>query len=320
MCMCSTTEAEFVFHEGLPKLPQDVFGSRFGYVLPVLILNWASIARHSPDIKGTASEACLPITVPGSSCQIKLTSFEPQGCHVIQGPDKEHNNPSGKLASFFLEISKLSRLLRRKGGKRRKKGKEEKTNLKTKEQRGKREKKAEKKKNKGEKEKTRLDKKQKKGKQRKKKKKETKRGEKKENNGKKGENTTVCRIRDALDPLACYVWFTAIARCRPLGASLWFVTHTPTSTQEALERSLAPTGSRSRCSSPRTCRRPKHVELLHSLSAVFTSFRGDVSLIHKFELLPVRTSVQHSLDPTAMLSIPQRSLQMTSACPECACL
>ena len=49
-----------VFHEDLPNQPQDVFR---------LNIDWAFIALHSSEVKGTASLASPPITVPGSSCQ-----------------------------------------------------------------------------------------------------------------------------------------------------------------------------------------------------------------------------------------------------------
>ena len=62
------------------------YGSRFGHGLPVLISNWAFIARHPSDIKGTASMACPPIYGPGSSCHNMLASLSRGAVMPSRGP------------------------------------------------------------------------------------------------------------------------------------------------------------------------------------------------------------------------------------------
>ena len=52
-------------------------GSRFGHVLPVFRSNSVFVAVRSSEVKGTASQACPPITGPGSNCQNMLTSLQP---------------------------------------------------------------------------------------------------------------------------------------------------------------------------------------------------------------------------------------------------
>ena len=69
----------------LVSLAPPLGSSSFSHVLPVLISNWAFIARHPSDVKATASLACPPITATGSSCQNVLASFEPYGCHATKG-------------------------------------------------------------------------------------------------------------------------------------------------------------------------------------------------------------------------------------------
>ena len=99
-------------------------------------------------------------------------------------------------------------------------------------------------------------------------------------------------------------------------APAWSVDHS-TSTQEALEHSLAPFHPMSRCTRSRS--QMFFSSYLSGVPNMQNCHIPSAQCINKFELLPVRAPLQHSLDLTAKLSIPQRSLWTTSACPECAC-
>ena len=116
-------------------------------------------------------------------------------------------------------------------------------------------------------------------------------------------NTAVCRIRDALDPLAgvlrwIYLFCTSLNRI--LGASLWSVA--PTSLRFCVVGE--PPNFDSGNTGTFTCSVPSSEQMFRiTESKIFSS-----DLINRFGLPPVRALLQHSLDPTAMLSIPQRSL------------